>query len=194
LAHRNAGRVVQSRPEIPSTYRGLVDPSRRRGIPNLARCRRAPSVRVDTLLLPASRYQPCSPPFHLSPACSRDSNWTHMHELPDLRPGALCYSHRVTRELRAIAPARPRFERAPSPLLSLRIPQPGDSGVSLYRSQFAGEVFERIEARKNKSRSFSVRRPSRGSGTKRRASRLFAPFRCQGRQDDKLKPRRPKEK
>jgi hypothetical protein len=117
LAHRNAGRVVQSRPEIPSTYRGLVDPSRRRGIPNLARCRRAPSVRVDTLLLPASRYQPCSPPFHLSPACSRDSNWTHMHELPDLRPGALCYSHRVTRE--------PRGERGGfwAPRDSARAPQ-----------------------------------------------------------------------
>jgi len=59
----------------------------------------------------------------------RDSVWTHIHELPDLLSPALCYSSRVTREarrsrrallgFRATAPAPPRFERAPSPLLYL---------------------------------------------------------------------------
>src|SRR5580704_4907409 len=87
------------------------------------------SNRDKTGTFEVRRYAQCRP--------WRDSVWTHIHELPDLRSGRLCYSWRVTREsrrsrrallgFRATAPAHPRFERAPSPLLYL----PG-SVVSTY--------------------------------------------------------------
>src|SRR6516225_6407923 len=67
--------------------------------------------------------------IHSQSDSGRDSVWTHLRELPDLLSLVLCYSSRVTREarhswraflgFRATAPAPPRFERAPSPLLCL---------------------------------------------------------------------------